>query len=122
MSTLAVDPAGAFAVMEVDAAPGAGVVAHRHEREDLTVILIGGTLVVTVAGAVTMPVEGVPLHLPRGVPHALAAGAAGARLLLICRPAGLERVLAAVADPRADPDDRAALLAGHGVHAVGGRW
>ncbi|MEQ8834066.1 MAG: cupin domain-containing protein [Miltoncostaeaceae bacterium] len=122
VTTLAVHPGGAYSVLEVHAPAGAGVVPHRHEREDLTLLLVEGAATVTSGDRSAALVPGVPLGLPRGRPHAVAAGEDGARLLVVCAPAGLESVLQAVADPGVDADDRAALLAGHGVHAVGGRW
>lgn len=110
------------AVLQVDAAAGAGTVAHLHEREDLVVILVTGSLEVHVGGAVRVLREGASARLPRAVPHRMVAGPDGARAVVVCLPGDLADVVVAVQDPAADDDDRAALLAAAGVHAVSGTW
>ncbi|MGD9573411.1 MAG: cupin domain-containing protein [Thermoleophilia bacterium] len=113
---------GDHAVLEVDAPAGAGAAEHLHEHEDLVLILVRGSLEVTVGGNTATIAPGAVARLPRGVPHRVTAGPGGARYVCVCLPGGLEEVLAAIGDPESTDDDRAALLAAAGIHAVSGRW
>lgn len=113
---------GACAVLDVRLAPGAGSPARRHDREDQWLIVVQGELTLVLDGHPTRLRPGDRADVPRGVPHRITAGPAGARLLRVLVPGGYDRLVAALQDPAIGADDRAALLAAAGVHAVAARW
>lgn len=92
------DTGGSVSVVEVVVAAGsAGPPLHRHDFDELFHVL-EGELVLQVGDARTTRSAGQPAFVSRGVPHALAnPGAAPARYLLVCTPAGFERRFARLA-------------------------
>ena len=113
---------GDYTLLEIRSEPGAATAAHRHEREDQSILVLDGDLTVFVDGAATALSAGGQAFLPRGVPHRTEAGPGGARFLCICVPGGYEHLVDALQDPLLDPDDLSALLAAAGIHAVTARW
>lgn len=104
---------GAYALLEVHAAPGAGVPRHVGRREEVFVHVLAGRVAVRIDRAERELAAGDHAVLPRGVPRDLTVLEA-AHLLLVVVPAGAERLAALVGDDDADADDVAALLAAAG--------
>ena len=113
---------GAYTLLETRAEAGSTTSAHRHEREDQSILVLAGELTVVIDGEPTTLPPGGHALLPREIPHRTVAGPDGAHFLCVCTPAGYEDVVRAIQDARLDPDDLAAVLAAAGVHAVAVRW
>ena len=81
---------------------------HAHMHEDQAIHLLEGELECLVGDTELRLRSGETLLLPRGVPHRLhSVGAADARLIVICTPAGYEEFLRAIgspATPKLDPE------------------
>ena len=95
-------------VLELVLVPGAGAGPHTHTREDETVVVLEGSLVVD---------DGEPRTLSAGEGHVLARGArhsfvnageTAARALFFCAPGGLERFFREVAAAESEPEAEAA--------------
>lgn len=110
---------GRYAVLEVEAARGAGHPAHLHRHEDELLVLLDGALEVVVDGEPTTLAAGGAARMPRGVPHRFEVASDEARFLLLYLPAGLEEVTGAWSR---DDDDLAALLAAGGVEWIPAGW
>lgn len=108
---------GQYALVEASVAAGTEIPAHVANQEDVVLHVLHGELEVSLDRARQTLVEGGSVALPRGVPRRITA-TRPSRVLALIAPAGLEQLLAVVADPGTDPDDRAALLAVGGVQAV----
>jgi quercetin dioxygenase-like cupin family protein len=122
LPTLAVPVAGSatlgeYALVEACLPAGTEIPAHVAQREDILVHVLHGELELTLDRRPLTLTEGGHAWLPRGVPRKLAAPRP-TRVLALFTPGGLEQLLAVVADPTIDPDDRAALLAVGGVQAL----
>ena len=78
-------------VLEGELEPGGGSSWHRHTREDETIVVVEGKLVVD-DGERRELVAGQAHVLPRGVRHAFANESDSlARVHFVCAPGGLER-------------------------------
>jgi quercetin dioxygenase-like cupin family protein len=108
---------GQYALVEACLAEGMEIPAHVGTREDVVLHVLHGELAVSVDRAAQTVTGGGSVTLPRGVPRRITA-LRPTRVLSLIAPAGLEQLLAVVADPATDPDDRAALLAVGGVQTV----
>ena len=81
---------GRLALVEVREAGGRGVHRHVHANDDEIVYVLEGELTFYVATETLRAAAGTCVVLPRGVEHGYAVGSAGARLLVVLAPAGLE--------------------------------
>ncbi|HET9607955.1 MAG TPA: cupin domain-containing protein [Acidimicrobiales bacterium] len=73
-------------------APGAGIGEHRNDAVDVLVIVLAGAVTVTVDGATHEMAAGAAGVVPRGAARAVRAGAEGARYLSIHRARGALQV------------------------------
>ena len=108
---------GEYALVEACLPAGTEIPAHVAQREDIVLHILHGELELVVDRAPQTLTDGGHATLPRGVPRKLKA-TRPTRLLALFTPAGLEQIVAVVAELTTDPDDRAALLAVGGVKAV----
>jgi quercetin dioxygenase-like cupin family protein len=113
---------GAYAVLEIRLPPGARSAAHRHDREDQSLVLLEGELTLVLDGRESTLRPGERAEVPRGVPHRAVAGPAGARVLCVCVPGGYDEIADALQDPQLTPDDLAAIRAAAGIHTIAVRW
>lgn len=98
------DTAGAFSIMEMFAPPGKSTPRHRHEAEDETVLVLEGTVDVTIAEELVRVHAGENVSLPRHLPHRIANnGTQPARYLLVCTPAGFDAFIDSCATAHAGP-------------------
>ncbi len=115
--------AGAYALLEVTAPGGARAPRRVHRREDLGVQVLEGVVEFEIDGRRRLGRPGTHVLLARGVPHAATVRSPSARVLVVCTPAGVERLVRALADEAGGPppegDDLDALLAMAGVQALG---
>lgn len=112
---------GAYALFELRAPAGAVLAPHLCARHDLTVAVLDGEVEVVLAGERRLLAAGGHLRLERGRPRRCTV-VHDARLLCLSLPAGLEQLAEALADPSADRDDLAALMADHGVTRLPAGW
>lgn len=108
---------GEYALVEACMAAGTEIPAHVASREDVLLHVLHGEIETVVDRLPKTLTSGDSTRVGRGVPRRLTA-TRPSRVLALITPAGLEQLLAVVADPATDPDDRAALLAVGGVQAV----
>ena len=95
-------------VLEVTLEPGSGASPHTHTREDETIAVLDGLLVVD-DGARRELAAGEAHVLPRGVRHSFANETdAPVRALFFCAPGGLDRFFRDVAAADSDGDVAAA--------------
>ena len=81
----------AATVLEGELQPGAGGAPHAHTREDETILVVAGSLVVDDGERHELG-AGDAHVIPRGTRHAFAnEGAEVARVFFFCAPGGLER-------------------------------
>jgi quercetin dioxygenase-like cupin family protein len=73
-------------------APGAGIGEHRNDEVDVLVVVLAGAATVTVDGASHDMGAGTAGVVPRGAARAIRAGAEGARYLSIHRARGALQV------------------------------
>ncbi len=114
------DTAGRYALIDMHVPPGGGPPPHRHDFEEMFTVL-EGSIALTVRGETTVAHAGETVNVPANAPHAFRnAGAAPARLLCLCAPAGQEEFFLEVGLPVAgrttpppplDADARALLIA-----------
>lgn len=103
-----------YALVDVKLPAGARLHPHVLTREDLTVVLMDGTLAVHVDGAKHLLEAGDSLDLPRRASRN-ATAVTDVRLLVLSRPAGLETLAELTLPPLLEPDDVAARLTVSGV-------
>lgn len=108
---------GEYALVEAVVADGTEIPPHVAQLEDVILHVLHGELALVVDREPSTLGTGATVVLERGVPRRLTA-TRPTRVLALITPAGLEQLLAVIADPATDPDDRAALLAVGGVQAV----
>jgi quercetin dioxygenase-like cupin family protein len=111
---------GRFALVEMVEERGAEPPRHLHHWEDETLYVLEGSLSVWVAGRWVEAPVGAAVFLERGVEHALAVAAEGARVLSFFAPAGFEgfyRELGATSAP--DVERHVATAARYGCEIVG---
>lgn len=73
-------------------APGAGIGEHRNDEVDVLVVVLAGAATVTVDGEPHDMAAGTAGVVPRGTARSIGAGAEGARYLSIHRARGALRV------------------------------
>ena len=81
---------GRLAAVELRLPGGQASTRHIHAREDELIYVLEGCLICDQDGACVTVASGNSLFLPRGNEHCVRAGVAGARLLVVITPAGLE--------------------------------
>ncbi|MDW5597726.1 cupin domain-containing protein [Conexibacter stalactiti] len=121
VTPVAADPAAAYALFELLAPAGAALPPHICARHDATLTVLDGEVEVVLAGERRLLGPGSQLRLQRGRPRRVAV-VADARLLCLSVPAGLQQLAEALAEPSADRDDLAALLADGGVTLLPAGW
>jgi quercetin dioxygenase-like cupin family protein len=114
------DTRGQLALMLLEALPGSGVPAHRHEHESEVFYVLEGAIDVEVCGTRRRLEAGQAAFLPAGVAHAwFVPGDGPAKALVVSTPGGIERMFEdmdwlaerGVAEPAAFVP----ILARHGV-------
>ena len=101
-TVVVVTAADAATVLELTVQPGAGAGPHLHTREDETVVVLDGALVVEDRERHELG-PGDAYVLPRGVRHSFTnEGGASARALFFCAPGGLERFFRDLATAESD--------------------
>ena len=101
-------------VLEAEIDPGAGSSWHAHSREDETVVVVEGELVLHDGDRHVLR-RGDAHVVPRGRRHAFAnEGDASVRVYFFCAPGGLERFFRDIASgvPAQQAASRAGLLLG----------
>jgi quercetin dioxygenase-like cupin family protein len=104
-------------LFELGLDPGAGAGPHTHTREDETITVLDGELVVDEGTPHTYG-PGEAVFLGRGTRHSLAnEGESAVRALVVCTPGGLERFFREVSAAASDEEvaaaaDRAGLVFG----------
>jgi quercetin dioxygenase-like cupin family protein len=83
---------GRFALLRLTNPPGVWTPPHRHRREEETVYVLAGSLIVETQSGMRVLRAGEVAFLPRGGVHRLGNdGPAPAMALLLCTPSGFER-------------------------------
>ena len=108
---------GEYALVEAVVSDGTEIHPHVAQLEDVVLHVLHGELELVVDRHARTLGTGATTILERGVPRRMTA-TRPTRVLALITPAGLEQLLAIVADPATDPDDRAALLAVGGVQTL----
>lgn len=90
---------GRLAAMEMLMPPDAAPPLHIHHNEDELNYVLEGEITMQCGERVWECGPGSMVFLPRGVPHAFRPGRAGARMLGVVTPGGLENLYAAVGQP-----------------------
>jgi quercetin dioxygenase-like cupin family protein len=99
----------AATLLELELAPGAGAGWHTHTREDETIAVLSGSLVVVENGTRHELASGDAVVLRRGTRHAFAnRGDEPVRAHVFCSPGGLERFFRDVAAAKGDAEVAAA--------------
>ena len=81
---------GRLAAVELRLGGGVCGTRHIHTHEDELIYVLEGCVVCECGGAHVTIAAGNSFFLPRGTEHCVRADAAGARLLVVITPAGLE--------------------------------
>ena len=117
---------GAFGLVEHLMPPGFASPHHLHHREDEAFYVIEGHVAFVCGGEWLVAGPGAYVFGPRGIAHGFKVlGAAPARMLLLCAPAGFERFVVDMGEPdsaAAAPPDMArlaALAAQYGIDILG---
>ncbi len=122
---------GQVAVIEHEAAQGAGSPLHVHRREDEWFYVTEGVLTFWVDGEVIEAPAGSFVYGPRDIPHTFVVSSPEARFLLVAQPAGFEnfmrglsvpaptRTIPPPGPPPADPAAMAAAAAEYGIEILG---
>jgi quercetin dioxygenase-like cupin family protein len=121
---------GRFSQLETTSPTGAAAPSHIHHREDETLVVLAGEVVVVVGDERLDMAPGDFVFLPRDVPHAYRVRSAYARWFVTFSPAGFERFFVEVGIPYRpgqprpkpvvpDPFEFARLLAPYGCEVVG---
>lgn len=87
----ATDTGGQFSVIDSVVPPHDSTPLHRHDAMDESLVVLDGSVTVTCGDRDMDAAAGDFVHLPRGLAHRYVAGPAGARMLIISTPGGLER-------------------------------
>lgn len=87
---VAADTGGAYSLVEVQSAPGAGTPPHKQHDDDEAFYILEGVYTLQIGDDVREAHAGDYVFLPRGVPHAFRnEGTAPARMLIMTSPGGL---------------------------------
>ena len=120
-----------FAVIEHEAAQGAGSPLHVHRRENEWFYVTEGALTFWVDGKVIEAPAGSFVYGPRDIPHTFVVSSPEARFLLVAQPAGFEnfmrdlsvaaptRTIPPPGPPPADPAAMVAAAAEYGIEILG---
>lgn len=111
---------GAHSILAVTMDVGVCTAPAVHDHEAQIVVVTRGRLRLAVDGRERPLDPGDAVRIPAGAVRSATAGPEGARLVVVCVPGGLEELVRAMADPSAEDDDIAALMAAAGVRRVAG--
>lgn len=101
------DTHGAYAIVEVTIAPGAGQPPHIHHTMEETFYLLDGAVEFVIDGAATTAAVGSLVRIPRGSLRSFRnVGADPARVLVFFLPGGFEGFLAEMGQPVTDASPR----------------
>jgi quercetin dioxygenase-like cupin family protein len=89
----AADTGGAYALVEITAAPGYATPLHVHRNEDEGFWMLDGSAAFEVGDETVEAGAGMYLFGPRDIPHRWTAGPDGARMLYVFAPAGMEELI-----------------------------
>ena len=93
------DTDGKYTLIDMHVPPGGGPPPHRHDFEEMFMVL-DGELEVTFRGETLTARAGETLNVPANAPHAFTnAGDTASRLLCMCAPAGQEEFFTLVGQP-----------------------
>jgi quercetin dioxygenase-like cupin family protein len=84
---------GALAILEHEAERGYGCPAHRHGKDEETILVLEGTVEVEVDGHARIAGPGSVAVLPPAVPHAFVVVSPTARFLTVHTPAGYDQLV-----------------------------
>ncbi len=98
-----------FLLFEDTVAPGKCTPLHLHAHAEETFYLLEGSMVLHVDGADHELRAGGVAMVPRGVPHAFLAQAAGARMLCLHTPGGGEAFYRTASEPAVPGEPAAAV-------------
>ncbi len=101
---------GAFGLVDIETLAGVGPPPRRHAGEDEVLVVLRGTLALTIGSDRRTVESGQLVHVPRDVDHGYRAGAVPLRHLTLGQPAGFEASFSEagtrVEDPRHNLDPR----------------
>jgi quercetin dioxygenase-like cupin family protein/ketosteroid isomerase-like protein len=93
---------GAFGLVDIETPAGAGPPPHRHADEDEMLVVLRGTLNLTIGPDRREVESGHLVHLPRQVDHGYRAGSEPLRHLNLVQPAGFEAFFLEAGTPIGD--------------------
>jgi quercetin dioxygenase-like cupin family protein len=106
------DTRGAYSLLEVEDAPGAGFPLHAFRETDVGFYVLEGNYSVQVGGRTFAAAPGSFVFIPRGISIGRTnVGATPGKGLLITSPAGIEKLIAELSPLYSDPSARAKLVA-----------
>jgi quercetin dioxygenase-like cupin family protein len=89
---------GAYSVVEILSSPGDSTPLHVHENEDEHILVLEGTAMIWRGSETLDAAAGEMVCLPRNIHHAWGnASASPLRIVVACRPGGVEEVLRRIA-------------------------
>lgn len=97
------ETAGRYSLLEVLAPPHYAAPLHLHANEDEAFWMLDGAASFEIGGRAVGAGVGDYLLAPRGTPHRWSAGPAGARVLFLFTPGGVEEYVAATSVPALAP-------------------
>jgi quercetin dioxygenase-like cupin family protein len=116
---------GAFGLVEQVLPPGFASPYHTHHLEDEAFYVLEGEVAFVCGGKWLTAGPGGYVFGPRNIPHGFKVqGAAQARMLLLCAPAGFEQFVLDLSEPESGPDrpptppDMAKLMATAAKYSV----
>ena len=89
----AADTGGAYSLVEITGAPGYSTPLHVHRSEDEGFWVLEGSATFEVGDETVEAGPGTYLFGPKDIPHRWTAGPAGARLLYLFAPGGMEELI-----------------------------
>lgn len=106
---------GVCSILELVLTAESVLPGHAHDREDQALIVLDGSLDVTVGDHRAHVHAGEMAFCPRGVVHQVVVTSRSARVLALQIPGGLEGFVVARASAALDPELLLSLAAEHGV-------
>jgi quercetin dioxygenase-like cupin family protein len=97
----AADTGGQMTIVEVTEAPGSEAPLHVHHRDDEGFWILEGDVTFEVGDTTIEAHTGDYVLGPRDIPHRFTVGDAGARMLFILVPGGIEDLIMATSEPAA---------------------
>lgn len=130
VKAMAEDSGGRLAQIEISDPRGTAPPLHIHHREDETILVLEGEVLVYIADDIMVCRAGDFAFMPRGVVHTYLVRSDGARMLVTLAPGGLERFFCELGVPVVegepepppvipDPETMAQRLAPYGAEIVG---